>query len=328
MGILMIGTIISGDDNRLAAAVTTAKLEHQDHRLRAVALDSPGGQIAEAMKIVGRIRGMGLVTVVPDGATCASACALVFAAGTIKVVSPTAKLGVHGAANMHGEQDVQASAATTFLAQVFGRLGAPASVIGRMVVTPPANMTWLSQQEVEMFPLGIVQSIGRSEFPIILSGYDGVLERQIQAGQPLSLAHVLPSRPMPDYQSAGPVLPHTVLPSVYLSASPEHSQALIEQARQYSMGYNFGVSRLNAVCRGNTAWKRGCNGGASYRSKPYYSPDPPVLSVLVQTEVWLSSYDEQFRSKLEAGNCGNGSDPGNDGCRAGGAAWPRLERPR
>jgi len=325
MGILLDGEIVSGDDERFAFAIATAERQYQDHRLRAVALDSPGGQIVEAMRMVDRIRRLGLVTVVPDGATCASACAVLFASGSIKVFSPKARLGVHGAANVEGVQDFSASALTTYLAQAFGSLGAPASVIGRMVVTPPANMTWLSLQEVGMFPLSVVQSIDKAEFPYILSGYDSRLAAQGRAGMPLSLGPEVPSPPMPDYQRAGPASSLMAPPSRYFSTAPIHSKELVETAKQYSTGYRFGVSRANAVCKGAPAWISGCKGGSSARLKSYYNASTTELTAATHTRLWLEGYDESYRTKGTAGDCGNSSEPSNDGCRAGADAWPRLE---
>ena len=268
-GVLITGPIIEGDAAHFDQSLASVRQQYPDHHLRAIALDSPGGLVGEAAKMATRIRNLGLVTVVPDDATCASACSVLFAAGSIKVASPTARLGVHGAANLNGEQDTMASAATTRIAQALGLLGAPASVIGRMVVTPPGGMTWLSPQEVEMFPLGFSLRIDKQLFPIILSEYDAMLDSQKKAGVPLSLGRWIPSQPMPDYQRAGPALPSLAPPSPYVLPTPPHSKELIAEARDYSAGYLFGVGKPNSVCQGSPAWIRGCQGGAYYRTRNY-----------------------------------------------------------
>ena len=326
MGILLQGPIIEGDDARLDATITASNHAHPDHYLRAIGLSSDGGLISEALKMSVRIKKLGLVTVVPEGSTCASACALLFASGSIKVLSVGSYLGVHGAATFNGEQDTAAMAATTRMAKAFAEFGAPASVIGRMVVTKPSEMTWLSPQEVAMFPLGFVQYIDRYQFPIIAAGYDLLLNEQKAAGQLQSLTPYLGGGLRPDYQQAGPALPQTPPPTPYQISAPSHSGELITEARQYSLGYRFGVSRVHAICKGEVAWVRGCNGGASYRAK--YRATAAESLLATQIKNWLDAYDHQFRSKGSEGDCGNGTDPSNDGCRAGGRAWPRQEAVR
>jgi ATP-dependent protease ClpP protease subunit len=58
---------------------------HQ-HRLLFIVLGSLGGSVSAAMRIGRLIRNTGCRTVVGSGATCASACVLVFAAGLSRVV--------------------------------------------------------------------------------------------------------------------------------------------------------------------------------------------------------------------------------------------------
>lgn len=154
MGLLIEGAIANGDGSRLVVALNKAGEEYPDHYMRALALNSPGGNVAEALKMVYTIRKRGLVTVVPQGATCASACVLLFAAGSRKIASIGSQLLVHGAA-IAGAQNEAALAVTANLAKVLGELGAPASVIGRMAVTPPSETLPITPRQIEMFPYGV-----------------------------------------------------------------------------------------------------------------------------------------------------------------------------
>lgn len=84
--------------------VVRAALDRAGPGRTRILIDSPGGSIAPAMAIGRLIRARGLaveVARVADGkptgaaASCASACVLVLAAGTSRLVSPAARVGVH-----------------------------------------------------------------------------------------------------------------------------------------------------------------------------------------------------------------------------------------
>ena len=95
---LLRGEIVKGDLDKLASA---------DLYGGVLCLESPGGEINEALKIAEFIRSRSIGTRVPADATCASACALAFMAGgklgsdsgegTVldRAIHPTAKLGFH-----------------------------------------------------------------------------------------------------------------------------------------------------------------------------------------------------------------------------------------
>jgi hypothetical protein len=90
-----------------------------------------------------------MATNVGQGATCASACFLIFAAGATKFANYTAQIGVHGASDQTGRETVQSGSATVSMARVAKELGVPAAIIGRMVVTPPNEMVWLSPADLQ-----------------------------------------------------------------------------------------------------------------------------------------------------------------------------------
>jgi hypothetical protein len=53
-------------------------------------------------------------------------------------------IGVHGASDAAGEETIQSNAATISMARIVKELGVPANVIGKMVVTPPDQILWLT----------------------------------------------------------------------------------------------------------------------------------------------------------------------------------------
>jgi hypothetical protein len=65
-----------------------------DTAVRIVVLDSPGGDIGEAMRVAAMVRLRHLSTGVSR--RCSSACTIIFAAGTDRILLPSGKLGFHG----------------------------------------------------------------------------------------------------------------------------------------------------------------------------------------------------------------------------------------
>jgi hypothetical protein len=89
------GGIAEGDADSLKAVIKSAN--DSGRLVSGIRLNSPGGSILEGTKLAEIIRFGKIATVVANGATCASACFIVFAAGDPKYVSYSASVGVHGA---------------------------------------------------------------------------------------------------------------------------------------------------------------------------------------------------------------------------------------
>lgn len=140
------GEIATGDADELKSII---QRENDDGRVVAIVrLDSPGGSILESVKLADIIRHAKIATSVVGTAKCASACFLVFAAGSEKFASYTASIGVHGASDQNGLETAQSGAATVSMARTAQELGVPSSIIGKMVVTPPGEIAWLSPDEL------------------------------------------------------------------------------------------------------------------------------------------------------------------------------------
>jgi hypothetical protein len=112
---VLSGEIASGDTDRLLAEVKTAM---NDRRVIAgVQLSSPGGDVGEGFKLARVVRDARIATIVPDGAMCASACFIVFAAGSEKFASYAARLSPDDlrsmGATMTGRAEQMPSASAT-----------------------------------------------------------------------------------------------------------------------------------------------------------------------------------------------------------------------
>jgi hypothetical protein len=77
-----------------------------------VQLNSAGGRLIEGVKLAAAVREAKISTTVGQGAVCASACFLVFAAGDPTFVSDGARIGVHKAADKDGRETMLSGAAT------------------------------------------------------------------------------------------------------------------------------------------------------------------------------------------------------------------------
>jgi hypothetical protein len=144
--ILVNGEISTGDADAFKAAVKQAN--DAGRLVGNVRLNSNGGSLLEGVKLADAIRYGKMSTNVGKKATCASACFLVFAAGATKFASYGAQIGVHGASEA-GRETVASEAATVSMAKVAKELGVPPAIIGRMVVTPPTEMVWLTPQDLQ-----------------------------------------------------------------------------------------------------------------------------------------------------------------------------------
>ena len=111
-----------------------------------IMLSSPGGLVVIAMEIASIIHRRGIATEIPLGATCASACSIIFLAG--KGRQAHGQLGVHqitskGGGAVSGVQFILAE-----MLDVFEDYGVDRRVSRHMLTTPPEEMYFFSELEL------------------------------------------------------------------------------------------------------------------------------------------------------------------------------------
>jgi len=153
--IALSGEISSGDADRLAVLVE--RMSDRGTPASTVRLDSPVGSLSEAFGLASVIRRARLSAIVVGGATCASACFMVLAAGAEKYVSYAAFVGLHGASDASGRETIGSGAATVSMARTLKELGVPEAIIGKMVVTPPDAMVWLSVDDLRSMQARVIE---------------------------------------------------------------------------------------------------------------------------------------------------------------------------
>lgn len=183
------GEIVSGDAEKLAAFVASTEHYFTDFSQGApkyadyegdgynLCVSGPGGSYTEALALISLITENAMLTIVPEGRTCQSACALVFMAGIYadeqaspaRILKSGASLGFHAPSiDLVGSGDMPvemvSAAYGAALADIYGilatllvptrqgstaRMGA--SLLAEMVRTP----------STEMYMLATVDQVGR-----------------------------------------------------------------------------------------------------------------------------------------------------------------------
>ena len=142
------GEIQIGDAERFEANFEYAKSIGLN--VIAISLNSPGGKVAVGAAMARSIRARGLRTMVEEGATCASACFMLFAAGKERIANENARIGVHSAVTPKVGETETAKSATIDSARLLAELGVPSTVLGKMVTTKPTEMAWLTRDDLRM----------------------------------------------------------------------------------------------------------------------------------------------------------------------------------
>ncbi len=133
----LAGIIEPGDDAKLSAALATVP------RPRSLRLSSLGGNVQAALAIGEAVRREGLGTEVPARGVCASACGLVWLAGTPRAMGQDAHVGLHAAYLRRNGVSVETGAANALIGAYLGRLGFDDRAIVYLTSAAPDDMTWI-----------------------------------------------------------------------------------------------------------------------------------------------------------------------------------------
>ena len=159
-GLQLTGTIDPGSADRVAAEIAA----HGEY-IKTVALDSPGGSVADALKIGRLIRDKGFATSVAAGALCASSCPLIFAGGRERDATAASAIGVHQiyasapanalGSNLANAGDAmsEAQSMTAQIARYMTQMGVDPEVWLRALETPPDRLTYISADDLKRLNL-------------------------------------------------------------------------------------------------------------------------------------------------------------------------------
>lgn len=155
------GTIAPGDAERLAAYFMTQKV------ITAIHLNSPGGDLKEALRIAELVKNAGVRVSVKGGSICASSCFFIFIAGTDRTAAPAADdgsypkraskkfgyVGIHrpyfaksgGDRSSAKQQEAMMAQAKEYLAS----RGVAQHLIDLMMSRPSNDIYWLSERDLD-----------------------------------------------------------------------------------------------------------------------------------------------------------------------------------
>jgi hypothetical protein len=114
-----------------------------------VILNSDGGLIYPAIEIGKIIRITGYATVVGDNDVCASACALIWMAGSKRLLSVSGHVGFHASYYDSNGKVVESGAANALIGNYLTLLGASAKTIVFATTAPPDKVLWLTTANKE-----------------------------------------------------------------------------------------------------------------------------------------------------------------------------------
>ena len=133
------GDVKAGDYGRLKSIL-------QNGAVVGLEIRSGGGSLEEGLDIARVVRDKGLV--VYASKECDSACALIFLAAKERYIGRRCRIGVHSVSNDRGKEDGDSIRTTVQMSRLLVGLGVPHSIIGKIVGTPPAKMTYLDNRDL------------------------------------------------------------------------------------------------------------------------------------------------------------------------------------
>jgi hypothetical protein len=133
------GDVKDGDYGRLKSILL-------DESVVGLEITSDGGSLEDGVDIARIVRDRGLV--VYASRECDSVCAFIFLAAKERYLGRGCKIGVHSASNHLEKEDADSARVTIQMSRLLTEFGVPHSIIGKIVATPPAKITFLDNRDL------------------------------------------------------------------------------------------------------------------------------------------------------------------------------------
>lgn len=137
--IIVSGEISQGDDLKFKKIASTTDSA-------AVLLNSGGGSLLTALEIGKIIRLRDYSTAVYSDGTCASACALMWLAGTKRVIFGNGRVGFHASYRNDDGQLIEIGVGNALIGHYLSQLGYSQNAVIFATSAPPDKMLWLDSQ--------------------------------------------------------------------------------------------------------------------------------------------------------------------------------------
>ena len=135
--IVLRGEIIEGDAERFNKAASGVGLA-------SVLLESPGGSVVEGLSIGRTIRRLGFSTGVAPNNACASACALIWLAGSPRYMDPSALIGFHAAYREQDGQLLESGVGNALVGAYLSQIGLGDLAVIFVSSAGPTEINWLN----------------------------------------------------------------------------------------------------------------------------------------------------------------------------------------
>ena len=150
----IVGEIRPGDFSRFKAFIRAQWKPKNNYDPRTVYLNSPGGDVGEALLFAEHFDKGFFSTFVVEKSVCYSACTIMFAGGAERNFDSTSRLGFHRLSLKRNELDIQKARAETTTANervnaFFKKVGFPTILVERMNETPPSDIFLVDQRWVQ-----------------------------------------------------------------------------------------------------------------------------------------------------------------------------------
>jgi hypothetical protein len=152
--ISLTGKLVKGDAEKFESLVKDTTTQGRVGLV--LTLHSGGGLIAEAFKIASTVNDTGVATWVAAGATCSSACFIIFTAGRQKFAGEAARIGNHSARELVNSLEVS-PLWTNGVARALRFYRVPDPIIERTLTTIPDQMAWLSKDELRSMGVRLLE---------------------------------------------------------------------------------------------------------------------------------------------------------------------------
>ena len=110
----------------------------------AVAFRSDGGSLVAGIRIGTLIREKKFTTIIPDGAQCASACALAWLGGTRRFMGHGSSVGFHAAYILKSYGPIESGSGNAILGAYLNQLGLSEDAILYITQAAPTSIQWMS----------------------------------------------------------------------------------------------------------------------------------------------------------------------------------------
>jgi hypothetical protein len=120
-----------------------------------VAFRSEGGSLLAGIRIGTLIRDRGFATLVPDGAWCASACAVAWLGGVQRLLGTDSKVGFHAAYVLKGHKATESGPGNAVLGAYLYQLGLSEDAIVYVTQADPSSIRWLNLEQAAQYGIDV-----------------------------------------------------------------------------------------------------------------------------------------------------------------------------